>query len=108
MRQPEPREGPAGPRAAEGLVVPRKPGDGGGGKEPWFESDAGGGIWKMPWCGVSAAHAKRWFAERTTDPLQLGHADRARQEHLQAFGHEARRAIAVVTHEFSGGSNDVE
>ena len=25
---------------AEGLVVPRKPGNAGGGKEPWFESDA--------------------------------------------------------------------
>ena len=46
-------------RVAEGLVVPRKPGDAGGAKEPRFESDAGGGIWKMPWCGVSAAHAKR-------------------------------------------------
>ena len=27
-------------RVAEGLVVPRKPGNAGGGKEPWFESDA--------------------------------------------------------------------
>ena len=27
-------------RVAEGLVVPRKPGNAGGGKGPWFESDA--------------------------------------------------------------------
>ena len=27
-------------RVADGLVVPRKPGNAGGGKEPWFESDA--------------------------------------------------------------------
>ena len=27
-------------RVAEGLVVPRRPGNAGGGKEPWFESDA--------------------------------------------------------------------
>ena len=30
-------------RVADGLVVPRRPGNAGGGKEPWFESDAGRG-----------------------------------------------------------------
>ena len=33
------RAGRAG-RVAEGLVLPRMPGNAGGGKEPWFESDA--------------------------------------------------------------------
>ena len=38
-RQPEPREGQAGPgRVADGLVLPQMPGNAGGGKEPWFES----------------------------------------------------------------------
>ena len=28
-------------RMAEGFVLPRKPGNAGGGKEPWFKADAG-------------------------------------------------------------------
>jgi hypothetical protein len=36
--QPEAREGQAGPcGVAEGFVVPRKPGNAGGGKGPWFQ-----------------------------------------------------------------------
>ena len=36
--QPDAREGQAGPdRVAERLVVPLKPDNAGGGKEPWFE-----------------------------------------------------------------------
>ena len=94
-------------RAAGRLVVPPKPGDAGGGKEPGFESDAGGGIWKMPWCGVSAMHAKRRFVGRTTDPLRLGHADLSPQAHLPALGHGGRHAVAAMETQFSGGSNDV-
>ena len=37
-------------RVAEGLVVPRKPGNAGGGKEPWFQGADGaardGGDWR--------------------------------------------------------------
>src|SRR5450755_3975641 len=39
--QPEAREGQAGrPGVAERFVVPRKPGNAGGGKGPWFKTDA--------------------------------------------------------------------
>ena len=37
--QPDAREGQAGPcGVAEGSVVPRKPGNAGGGKGPWFKT----------------------------------------------------------------------
>jgi hypothetical protein len=40
--QPDAREGQAGRYGvAEGLVVPGKPGNAGGGKGPWFKADAG-------------------------------------------------------------------
>ena len=40
--QPEAREGQTGrDGVAERLVVPGKPGNAGGGKEPWFKADAG-------------------------------------------------------------------
>ena len=51
--QPDAREGQAGPhRVAERLVVPAKPGNAGGGKEPWFKvsviSDRHPGDWREP------------------------------------------------------------
>jgi hypothetical protein len=40
--QPATREGQAGPdQVTEGWVVPRKPGNAGGGKPPWFRVSAG-------------------------------------------------------------------
>ena len=40
--QPDAREGQAGrPGVAERFVVPGKPGNAGGGKGPWFETNAG-------------------------------------------------------------------
>jgi hypothetical protein len=42
--QPDSREGQAGPdEVTEGLVVPRKPGNAGGGKQPWFRVSARNG-----------------------------------------------------------------
>ncbi len=39
--QPDSREGQAGlDEVTEGLVVPRKPGNAGGGKQPWFRISA--------------------------------------------------------------------
>ena len=42
--QPDAREGQAGrDRVSERLVVPLKPGNAGGGKEPWFRYNAASG-----------------------------------------------------------------
>ena len=42
--QPEAREGQTGrDGVAEGLVVPMKPGNAGGGKRPWFKANARSG-----------------------------------------------------------------
>src|SRR5450755_3518807 len=51
--QPDAREGQAGPRrVADRLVVPRKPGNSGGGKGPEFKKDGcrgnGQGEWRKP------------------------------------------------------------
>ena len=49
-RQPEAREGQAGPvGVAERPIVLRKPGNAGGGKGPWFESDVGRGTGHGDW-----------------------------------------------------------
>src|SRR3982074_1290758 len=48
--QPDAREGQAGrPEGAESFVVPLKPGNAGGGKEPQFKTDAIGGEGPGDW-----------------------------------------------------------
>ncbi len=68
-RQPDSREGQAGPvRVAERSVVPTKPGNSGGGKGPQFESDAGRGTGQVE-TGASLLAPER-FGDSREHPMR--------------------------------------
>src|SRR4051795_10425266 len=73
--QPEAREGPAGRRGvAERFVVPRKPGNAGGGKGPQFKADVGRSEGPGDWATYQLRRASRSCRWRCTRKLRLNPA----------------------------------
>ena len=93
--QPDAREGQAGrDGVTEGLVVPLKPGNAGGGKRPWFRISvrkSEGLEIGQPMCDVNEGLKDRRFGATEVDegrPLDVG---RQRQASNQAVRLELKR-----------------
>ena len=93
--QPEAREGQAGrDGVTEGLVVPRKPSNVGGGKRPWFRISARNGEGLeigQPKCDVNEGLKDRRFGATEVDEGRSLDVGRQRQASNQAVRLELKR-----------------